>query len=115
MKHLILLSLAAALSTGCTREEPKPEQGELPDDTASTEDTGGIVDCDASLSSTPSIELPTSSWFFRDAVELQFDEVNIAVGLTLVDSSGADVAVGFYGHWPTIFPLYKNIMGSPFS
>jgi len=95
MKHLILLSLAAALSTGCNREEPKPEQGELPDDTASTEDTGGIVDCDASLNSTPSIELPTSSWFFRDAVELQFDEVNIAVSLTLVDSSGADVPVGF--------------------
>ena len=58
MKHLILLSLAAALSTGCNREEPKPEQGVLPDDTASTEDTGGIVDCDASLSSPLPLNYP---------------------------------------------------------
>ena len=53
------------------------------------------MDCDATLSSTPSMGLPTSSWFFRDAVELTFDEVNIALALTLTDGDGADVAVGF--------------------
>jgi hypothetical protein len=94
MKYTTLLALFA-LSTACTKEEAKPEQGDIPTDTGVEEDTGGIVDCDATLSSTPSIELPTSSWFFRDAVELQFDEVNIALNLTLTDSSGADVSVGF--------------------
>ena len=97
MKHLIFLSTVTLLAAACTREEPKPEQGELPDDTATEDtDTGGVIDCDASLSeSTPSIDLPTSSWFYRDAVELTFDEVNIALSLSLVDGSGADVPVGF--------------------
>ena len=94
MKYTTLLALFA-LSTACTKEEAKPEQGDIPTDTGAEEDTGGIVDCDATVSSTPSIELPTSSWFFRDAVELTFDEVNVALDLTLTDSSGADVAVGF--------------------
>jgi len=94
MKYTALLTLLA-VSTACTKDEPKPQQGDVPTDTGSEEDTGGIIDCDATLSSTPSIELPTSSWFFRDAVELQFDEVNIALDLTLTDSSGADVPVGF--------------------
>ncbi len=94
MKHTTLLALFA-LSTACTTEEKKPEQGEVPTDTAVDEDTGGLVDCDAMMSSTPSIDLPTSSWFFRDAVELTFDEVNVALDLVLTDSSGADIAVGF--------------------
>ena len=94
MKYTTLLTLFA-LSTACTTEENKPEQGELPTDTGVEEDTGGVVDCDATVSSTPSVELPTSSWFFRDAVELTFDEVNVALNLTLTDSSGADIAVGY--------------------
>jgi len=94
MKYTTLLALFA-LSTACTTEENKPEQGELPTDTGVEEDTGGVVDCDATVSSTPSIELPTSSWFFRDAVELTFDEVNVALNLTLTDSSGADISVGY--------------------
>ena len=57
MKYTTFLALFT-LSTACTREEPKPEQGELPTDTGTEEDTGGVVDCDATLSSTPSIELP---------------------------------------------------------
>ena len=71
----------------------KTEQ-DPPTDTATEEDTGGVVDCNATLSSTPSIELPTSSWFFRDAVELTFDEVNIALALTLTDGDGR-YPVGF--------------------
>ena len=94
MKHTTLLALFA-LSTACTNDEPKPEQGELPTDTGTEEDTGGRVDCDATLSSTPSVELPTSSWFFRNAIELTFDEVNVALELTLTDSSGSDVPVGY--------------------
>ena len=62
MKYTTLLALFA-LSTACNKDEPKPEQGDLPVDTGTEEDTGGVVDCDATLSSTPSVELPTSSWF----------------------------------------------------
>ncbi len=94
MKYPTLLALFA-LSTACTNDEPKPEQGDLPTDTGTEEDTGGVVDCDATVSSTPSVDLPSSSWFFRDAVELTFDEVNVALDLTLTDSSGSDVPVGY--------------------
>ena len=77
--------------------EPKPKQGEEPvntDDTG-TEDTGGNIDCSATMTSVPSNELPTSSWFYRDAVELTFTEVNPAVTLSAVDSQGNAVDVGF--------------------
>ena len=95
MKHLIVLSLSSILATSCSGNRKQPEQGVLPEDTGSTEDTGGVVDCDATLNSTPSIELPTSSWFYRDPIELAFDEVNIALDLSLLNGSGEEVAVAF--------------------
>ena len=92
MKPSILFLLS--LTIACTNDK-KPEQGEAPDTNTDTDDTALVVDCEATMTSTPSMELPVSNWFYRDAIELTFSEMNLAIAVSATDGAGNSIAVGY--------------------
>lgn len=88
---LLLLSLFAC-------KEAIPETKDVSTETStepSSEDTGGITECEESLETTPNINLGSSSWFYRDPIRLTFGEQNVSLNLSATDSTGADVPVSF--------------------
>ena len=86
---LLLLSLFA-----CS-EEPKPEE-KIPDITEQTEEEEQqLTECEESLETTPSLELGSGSWFYRDSIRLTFTEQNVELSVSATNGAGEDVPVSF--------------------
>ena len=86
---LLLLSFLAC------KDEPKPGNKDPNNIDTTEEEDVQITECEESLETTPSIELSSSSWFYRDAIRLVFAEQNVNLTVTATNSAGEDVPVSF--------------------